>query len=180
MDLQEEKQIIEACKKDLKHFNKLYEANIIPVYRFVYSKVGNKTEAEEIVSDTFLKALEKIKSYEFRAKPIKSWLFVIARNIIYQSYRKPDNLPFEDDWQGNEDENILDMLANREMIQKVEEFIVKFRPPVPEIIRLRIWEEMSFEEIAEVLDKKVTTVKMAYYRALEKVQKEFMQEGVQL
>lgn len=51
---------------------------------------------------------------------------------------------------------------------------------MPEIIQLRLWEELSFEEIADVLGKSEASVKMAYYRALEKINQEFIQEGVQI
>ena len=178
MDENREKELIELCKKDLSHFNELYKAYINDVYRFVYSKLGNKDEAEEVVSETFLKALEKIETYEYQGKPLKSWLFVIARNLIYQTYRKKDDESFDEDWHGVENESILDLIADKDMVKKVEAFIREFKPPVPEIIRLRVWEELSFEEIAEIMDKKVTTVKMAYYRGLEKIQNEFMKEGV--
>lgn len=177
INLEKEKALIESCKKDLSQFSALYQEYVNDVYRYAYSKLLNKNETEEVVSETFLKALENIQKYEFQGKPLKVWLFVIARNLIYQTYRKPDDLTYEDEWHGSEDESILDKIADKDMIKRVEEYIRKFKPPVPEIIRLRIWEEFSFEEIAEILGKKVTTVKMAYYRALEKIQDEFMTEG---
>jgi RNA polymerase sigma factor (sigma-70 family) len=62
----------------------------------------------------------------------------------------------------------------KDMVARVEEFIKKFNPPVPEIIQLRVWEELSFEEISEIMGKPVGSIKMAYYRALEKIQAEFM------
>lgn len=177
MDLEREKNLIASCKSDLSHFSELYKIYVKDVYRYTYSKLLNQTETEEVVSETFLKALENIQKYEFQGKPLKVWLFVIARNLIYQTYRQPDDLTYEDEWHGVEDESILDKIADKDMIERVEEYIRKFKPPVPEIIRLRVWEEFTFEEIAEILDKKVTAVKMAYYRALEKIQAEFMTEG---
>lgn len=74
----------------------------------------------------------------------------------------------------------MDTTADKELIDKIENFIKTFKPPVPEIIQLRLWEELSFEEIADLLGKSEDSVKMAYYRALEKINQEFIQEGVQI
>ncbi len=64
------------------------------------------------------------------------------------------------------------------MVKRIEEFILTFKPPTPEIIQLKLWEELSFEEIAELMGKSVGSVKMMYYRALEKINAEFIEKGV--
>jgi RNA polymerase sigma-70 factor (ECF subfamily) len=180
MSHEEEKLLIEACKSNLDEFNKIYKSYVQDVYRYCYSKLENKTEAEEAVSETFLKALQAIKTYEDRGKPIKNWLFVIARNVIYQGYRKKETETFDEKWHGVEEDNVLDLIANRDALEKVEAYIKEFRPPVPEIIKLKLWEEMTFEEISEIVDKSVSSVKMAYYRSIEKVREQLLKEGVRI
>lgn len=178
MTLLEEKHLVELCKTDLSHFKLLYKEYITDVYRYSYSKLTNKTEAEEVVSETFLAALENIQNYKFMDKSIKHWLFIIARNIIYKSYRKPVTHSLDESWEGAEEDKVLDMILDKDVVEKIEAMIRKFKPPVPEIIRLKIWEDMSFEEIAEILNKSTSAVKMSYYRALKKVQEELQKEGV--
>ena len=176
MSLEKERYLITLCKNDLSHFNEIYKAFMPDVYRYCYSKLGNKSESEDVTSQTFLSALENIQNYVFKDKSIKCWLFIIARNIIYKGFRKPESMEFDETWQGSEDDNVLDAIADKELLLKIEEFVKNFKPPVPEIIRLKIWEEMTFDEIAQILNISVSNAKMSYYRAMSKVNEVFGKE----
>lgn len=180
MDIEQEKSLLLKCKDDLSHFAGLYDCYVGDVYRYAYSRLNNKTEAEDITSETFLKALEKFETYmPQEGKRFKYWLIRISRNLIIDKYRKKEMTEFHDEFTAFEDEKILDKVANMDLLKKIEEFIKLMKPPTPEIVQLRIWEEMSFEEIADILGKNVPAVKMNYYRALEKIHEEFMTEKVQ-
>lgn len=181
MDLKDEVKLVEECRKSLAAFSKIYDAYVQDVYRYAYSRLNNRTEAEDITSETFLKAIEKFESYKvIPGRSIKWWFFTIARNLIIDKYRKKDMVEFNEEFTSYNDEKILDVLCDKDMIKRVEEFIKEFKPPVPEIIQLRLWEELSFEEIADILGKSQASVKMAYYRALEKINEEFVKKGVKV
>jgi RNA polymerase sigma-70 factor (ECF subfamily) len=178
INLEQEKELIALCKTDLSHFNDLYKAFMPDVYRYCYSKLGNKSESEDVTSQTFLSALENIQNYIFKDKSIKCWLFIIARNIIYKGYRKPETIEFDETWQAAEDDNILDVIADKELLSKIEQFIKTCKPPVPEIVRLKIWEEMTFDEIAQILNISLSSAKMSYYRSMGKVNELFGKEVI--
>jgi RNA polymerase sigma factor (sigma-70 family) len=178
MDSIHEQNVIKSCREDLTNFTEVYNAYVKDVYRYAYSRLNNQTESEDITSETFLKALEKLETFQIQdGKSIKCWLFTIARNLIFDKYRKKETVEFNDEITAYSDENILEKAVNRDMISRVEHFIKQFNPPVPEIIQLRIWEELSFDEISIVMGKPVGAIKMAYYRALEKIHVEFIKEG---
>lgn len=178
MDPNREIELVNLCKGDLSHFTELYDVYVKDVYRYAYSRLYNQTEAEDITSETFLKALEKISQYSPQeGKSIKCWLFVIARNLIVGKFRKKEMVEFDEEYTAFHDEKILDSIVNKDMVKKVEDYIIKFKPPVPEIIQLRIWEELKFEEIATILGKSEAAIKVAYYRALEKINAEFIEKG---
>lgn len=175
MNPEEEERVVLACATDLASFTALYDAYVNDVYRYVYSRLGNKTEAEDITSETFLKAIEKFSTYKHQnGRSIKWWFFAIARNLMIDKFRKKELLEFNEEYTAWHDEKILDAVADKDLISQIEEFIKTFKPPVPEIIQLRLWEELSFEEISQIVGKPVAAVKMAYYRALEKINQEFI------
>jgi RNA polymerase sigma-70 factor (ECF subfamily) len=179
MEIDQEKVVIAKCKEDMANFAFIYDSYVNDVYRYAFSRLNNKTEAEDITSETFLKALEKFGTYEPQeGKRIKYWLIRISRNLIIDKYRKKEMTEFHEEFTAFEDEDILNKVANMDLLKKIEEFIKEMKPPTPEIVQLRIWDEMSFVEIAEILGKNVPAVKMNYYRALEKIHKEFMTEKI--
>lgn len=175
MDLEMEQKLLHQCKTDLKNFSPIYDAYVKDIYRYAYSRLHNKNEAEDITSETFLKALEKLDKFNMDyGKSIKWWLFAIARNLIIDKYRKKEMVEFNEEYTAFSDEHLLDQVISKDMLKKVEDYIKTFNPPAPEIVELRVWEELSFEEIAEIMKKSVAAIKMAFYRALEKIQNEFM------
>src|SRR5687767_10282541 len=129
MDLNYEKEIIEKCKSDLTFFSIIYKSYAQDVFRYCYSKLDNRHEAEEQTSLVFLTALENIQKYTYQGKTIKCWLYIIARNNIYKSYRLPDEITLDESWQGAEDDSILDEIADRQIIEQLEKRILEFNPP---------------------------------------------------
>jgi RNA polymerase sigma-70 factor (ECF subfamily) len=169
MDLVDEKKYIDACKNDLSAFTAIYDEYAQDVYRYCYSLSMEKETAEDAVSFTFLKAIEKIDQYEFRGKSIKAWLFIIARNQIYKQGRiKEDSYEEILDPPG-ESEGILEYLVSEENFSEVLIIIDSLKDQEKEVLRLKIWEELQFDEIAEIMEIGVSSVKMRYYRALEKI-----------
>lgn len=174
MDLEKENRLIENCKNDLSQFKEIYNAYFDDVYRYSFSKLMNKEQAEDITSETFFNALEKIGEYKFENKSIKCWLFTIARNKILNLYsaKSYSNETLDETWQGSIDENILEKLADKEIIEKVKELIKTYKPPLFEIMQLKIWDEMTFIEIAGIIGKSESAIKMSYYRGLGKIKLE--------
>lgn len=175
MSLDEEKEVIMQCKESLSAFTQIYDAYIDDVFRYVYSRLYNRENAEDITSEVFMIALEKINTFEHNGVvSVKSWLFSISRNLVLNKYKKKEMEQFDEDYSTTfNDENILETVINKDLLNKIEEFMTNFHENVREIIQLCVWEEMSFGEIATVVNKKETAVKMAYYRALEKINNEF-------
>jgi RNA polymerase sigma-70 factor (ECF subfamily) len=66
----------------------LYDEYYDKIANYIYSRIGNKTEAEDLASEVFLKALEAIKTYDERGLPMQAWLFKIAHNVVVDHLRK--------------------------------------------------------------------------------------------
>lgn len=179
MDLEKETELIQKTQQDLANFTQIYDLYVKDVYRFIYSMVNNKTEAEDITSETFLKALENIKNYKITpGKSIKAWLFTISKNIIFNKYKKDiwavvDQEIFENVQE--KDDSILDKVCDQDILNRVTKYIdTEFDKVVKNIIKLKLWDDLTFEEIAELMQLKTSTVKMKYYRAIEKLKQNFV------
>lgn len=169
MELEQERVIVEECKSDLSRFTLIYDAYVGDVYRYCYSISKSKETAQDAVSFAFLQAIEKIKDYEFQGKSIKNWLFIIARNHIFKSDKKKEILDEKIEEMPDENEDILEQIADDMDAARVKDIIEDLNPDEKEIVKLKIWEELKFEEIAEITKLGLSSVKMKYYRALGEI-----------
>ena len=87
--------IQKAIDGDIGAFEKIYDLYVDKIFKYIYFKVGNLADAEDLTSKVFLKAFEKIKHYEIRKSPFSSWLFRVAHNIVVDLYREKSKYPFE-------------------------------------------------------------------------------------
>jgi len=148
------------------------------VKRFVITAYDeeNKQAAEDITQETFIKVWKKIKKYN-PDKNFKTWLFTIARNTAIDWLRKKRNLVFSN-FENNEGENYLEnelvdpnplpdkILTQTEDQEFVEKLLQQLAPIYREVLILRYNNDLTFEEIAEILDKPLDTVKSQHRRAL--------------
>jgi len=173
MSLEEEKRIISKCKKDLSNFSQLYEAFVNDIYRYSYMILGNKHNAEDVTSQTFLNALEKFKMFTWQEISIKNWFLKIARNLSYEKFRKSKEVSFNEDlYTEVEDQTQTEeVTVTEEFKKKLQEFIKELDSTSREIVTLRVWEEYKFREIAELVGMKKDSVKKRFYRGVEKLKK---------
>lgn len=168
---------MQAAKEDKKKFRPLYDNYYEIVFRFIYQRTGNETITTDIVSEVFYKALENINRYEFRGLPFSSWLLRIAHNETIKHYRKISkarvvkletkhlqNLTSEENENNLEELKPLLLKALKEL--KIGDL---------QLIEMRFFEGRPFKEMAEILNKKESAVKMKVYRILEKLKFYFKQ-----
>ncbi|WP_373899473.1 RNA polymerase sigma factor [Haloimpatiens sp. FM7315] len=163
--------------KDLKRFEDEISLIYKELYRFVYSMIKNKTITEDCIQNTLLIAY---KNYEnLRAKDkFKSWIFTIARRegikILNKNYKE---FPEKDDMLQlviNKENNLdiaEDTVLMKELTSIVLKGIGKLKPEYKEILNLRYYNDMTFEEIAKILDINVNTVRTRHMRAKDKIYK---------
>lgn len=165
--------IKKILSKDEKAFRQFYELFFPKVYRYAYRKLQNKEQAEDITSETFLKALKNLDSYESRMNGgLDIWMYSIERNCIRDWFRKNagvEVLPLEEKWGNVLDPLIEDpyVLIEREEIEKtVDEALKEIPAQYREVIELRFFKKKRIKEIATMLGKKEGAVKVMQFRAL--------------
>ncbi len=169
MEKIEEQKLIEECQRgNLEKFGEIYDFYAPAIYRFIYFRTRHKELAQDLTAQTFLKALEKIDSFKFNQGQFSSWLYRIAKNLIIDYWRaKKTELNVDDFWSLNSGEDISQDAQAKERVEKIRKMLNKLSLVQKEIITLRIWDELSWREIAEILDKTEASCKMNFMRTLD-------------
>ena len=167
--------IFAARDGDSQAFALLYEEFFTPVFRYIFSKINNRDDAEDLTQNVFLRAFGAIKNFEDQQKSPLAYFFTIARNLIIDFWRKKRGTEIE----GEEKENVLLNLPTkngpRENFQKkeksefVEKILEKLKPEYREILELKFLQDFSTAEIAEKTGKSLANVRQIQVRALRKL-----------
>ena len=85
--------LIQQAKRDANAFGQLYESYVDKVYNYIFYRVGNTHDAEDLTSRAFHRALASIPTYEQRGAPFSAWLFRIAHNLVANWHRDQERRP---------------------------------------------------------------------------------------
>ena len=162
-------------KVTLAAFPALYHRYLSPVYRYVWFRIGDRSDAEDLTSQIFLAALEGLPRYRTWPSPggsFAAWLFTIARHKIADHFRKRQvQVSLDEDIQNFvEDGDLLSVVINKDDLVRLANLISALREDEQELLNLRFAAELSFDEIATVLKKRPSAVKMQLYRLLRQVE----------
>ncbi len=165
--------IIENCQKGrAEKFAYIYDAFIEKIYKFIYYKTGHRETAEDLTSQTFFKALEKIDTFKIHDN-FSAWLYRIARNLVIDYYRtKKNNNDIDDVWDLSSKEDLELDIDNKNKILEIKKYLQNLKVEQREIVIMRVWEGLTYKEIADILGKNVGGVKMIFSRTISKLRKE--------
>lgn len=167
----DEQAILSACQAGrLDDFALLYDAYVHPIYRFVHYRTRDRDLAEDIVSQTFLRALEKIKSFDPARGPFGAWLYRIARNLIVDHYRAHHaHAPLSDDWDAAEEQDVPDRAGP--LPKELTDALAGLGEQQREILLLRLWNDLSYRDIARITGKSEGNCKVIFSRAIATLRK---------
>lgn len=149
------------------------------LYRYLLRLTANPAVAEDLFQETWLKVITRIHRYDER-RPFEPWLFSVARNLAIDHLRKaaPESLdePSESGETkiarlGADEPGSLERLLEGERRGRLERKLEELPALYREALSLRFEEEMTFEEIADLLSAPVSTVKSRVQRALSTLRK---------
>lgn len=160
---------------DSEAFTELYERYLKRIYDFVYFKTHHTATTEDIVSQTFLQAVEKLSTFNPQKGSFSAWLHRIARNLTFDHFRaaRPTS-SIDDAWDLSSDDNLerdADIIVKIDMVKDV---LGSLKPQQREAILLRLWHGYSFKEVAEVMGLSEAACKMQYRRGMEHVRSELL------
>ncbi|UFH35628.1 RNA polymerase sigma factor [Flavobacterium acetivorans] len=166
-------QIEKAKEGDQTAFTFLLNLYWNEVYGFMLKRTENETIAEDITIETFSKAFDKISTYnpEFQ---FNTWLISIAKNVHIDLLRKKKSSLFVEitDKEDQKAYNIADTtpsaedeLITEQNLSQLLQYIKELKPHYQEVIQLRYFQEMSYQEIANKIDEPLSNVKIKLLRA---------------
>jgi RNA polymerase sigma-70 factor (ECF subfamily) len=143
------------------------------VYGFMLKRTENETDSEDITIETFSKAFDKLSTYnpEFQ---FNTWIIAIAKNVHIDLLRKKKSNLFIDitDEEDQQAQNIADSsptaedeLITEQNLAQLLHYIKELKPHYQEVIQLRYFQEMSYQEISEQLQEPLSNVKIKLLRA---------------
>jgi len=151
-------------------FGRLYDHYSDTVYRYIYYRVGSKATAEDLTSETFLRALRRIGTFTWQGRDFGAWLVTIARNLVadhFKSSRFRLEVTTGEMLDANEverspEDSVLESLSNEALLTAVR----KLNPQQQECVTLRFLQGLSVAETARVMGKNEGAIKTLQYRAV--------------
>jgi RNA polymerase sigma-70 factor (ECF subfamily) len=167
-------------------FGLIYDRYVDTVFRFVYFRVGNRQLAEDLTSDTFLRALKRIGSFTWQGRDLGAWLVTIARNLVADHFKSGryrlevttgDVLDADREDRGPEgspESAVVDHITNVALLTAVKQL----NPEQQECIVLRFLQGFSVAETARTMGKNEGAIKALQYRAVRALAR-LLPEGFQ-
>ncbi|MFL7840094.1 MAG: RNA polymerase sigma factor [Candidatus Promineifilaceae bacterium] len=160
--------VTRAGQGDKKAFGDLYVRYMGNIYRYIYFKVSNQQDAEDLTEQVFLKAWKGLSSYRGDV-PFKSWIFRIAHNTIVDHYRtRKESLPLQEDhWVSGQNYEMEEKLLAEEQLNNLTGAISRLSPLHQDVLTLRFINGLSVRAVAEILDRSEGAVRVLQHRALQ-------------
>lgn len=178
------------ARENAQDMEKIYREYAQTVYRYLFSRTGDEGIAEEITQETFYQAVRNSSKFNGSCS-VLTWLCAIAKNKLYEYYRKNNReLSINDDTAGVSERSVAEqtqadrvqtvtsaeaeILASESRVELMRA-LRQLAPDVREVIYMRLFGELSFREIGEVVGRSENWARVTYYRGKERLRKNILQ-----
>ena len=168
-----------AQKGDRDALEELYLIHFDRIYGYLHMSVGNRHDAEDLTTQTFLKMLESIGKFRWRSAPFSAWLFRIAHNLAMDHFRSRRRWQPEEEVPeppGEEEPSAelsaMQTIGRESMLKLIE----RLSPEQQQVLTLKFVFNLPNAEVAAILDKTEGAIKSLQHRALVSLQKQIRRE----
>jgi RNA polymerase sigma-70 factor, ECF subfamily len=173
--------LVQQARQDPKAFGALYELYVDRIYAYIFHRVGNADDAEDLTARTFYRALDRFDTYEDRGLPFSAWLFRIAHNLVANWYRERHRRPLlslDRLWTHSESQASPEHQVEQEERQAALWAAINRLPEERRnLLLLKFGSQMSNVEIGDLLRKSESAVKSLYFRTLATLRKDMEAHG---
>ena len=164
----DEKAAIQAAKINPEAFGALYERYVDRIDSYVYHRVGNTHDAQDLTSRTFYRALSHLDTYQDKGFPFSAWLYRIAHNLVVDHFRsgRQDRQVELDDWSIVSDEHPAESAESLLAQERLRRAIGRLTEDQSIVITLKFIEGLSNAEVAGLIGKSEGAVKSLQFRGL--------------
>jgi RNA polymerase sigma-70 factor (ECF subfamily) len=162
----EEATLIEEAKRDRGAFAALYRSYLSPIYRYLYQRLGNQDEAEDLTAQVFIEALEGLMARRYRERgKFVAWLYRIAHHKLIDFYRKRSSVELDE--RVSTPSDLLNNIEAGDDQARIAHLLAQLDDEKRELLRLRFTAGLSFAEIAAINGRSTAAIKMTIYRTLD-------------
>jgi RNA polymerase sigma-70 factor (ECF subfamily) len=163
-------ELVTLAKENKDAFGELYERYVDKIYRYIYYRVGNSEDAEDLTSRVFFRAMAHVEHYEDRGLPFQAWLYRIAHNLVANHHRDKERrkvIPL--------DEYIANQLfssdpehktVEKQESERLKAVVHQLPEERQQLLLLKFVHHLSNAEIGEIMGKTEGAIKSLYHRTL--------------
>jgi RNA polymerase sigma-70 factor (ECF subfamily) len=156
-------------------FEQIYDEHVVPIYRFIHARVGNRPDAEDLTAQVFLRAVEQLDTTRDGGQ-ITSWLYRVSQNAVADYWRAFYRLPLvgvdqvAPGWEPSDDGvmSVRRQVADDGTGVRVEQLLRRLPANYRRVLELRFLQRLSVAETAEQMGITRGNAKILQYRALRK------------
>jgi RNA polymerase sigma-70 factor, ECF subfamily len=172
---------VELAKSDPNAFGILYERFVGKIYNYIYYRVGDHHDAEDLTARTFQRALANISTFESRGVPVSAWFYRIAHNLVANWHRdrsRRQTIPLDSLVDQRSPLDSPQQMAERdEQCQALLRALRRLPDERQQLIVLKFADHLSNAEIGEVMGRTESAVKSLYHRTLLSLRRELVKQG---
>ncbi len=158
--------LVKHATKDPEAFGVLYRRYLTPLYRYLYQRLGNSHDAEDLTAQVFTEALEGLVHHRYRENGcFAAWLFTIARRRAVDFYRQKPVEQLDDP--PSPEPGLLAAIEKSENLQRLAHLLSQLDEDRRELLRMRFSTGLSYAKIGQIEGRSEAAVKMMIYRTLE-------------
>ena len=180
-EIRAEALLVEEARREPSAFGVLYERYVDRIYGYIYHRVGNVQEAEDLTARTFYRALDNLHTYEDRGAPFAAWLFRIAHNLMANWHRDHSRrrfLSLDRLWsQRAEDSSPEEQIEEDENHEALWSAINRLPEERRNLLLWKFGSQMSNLEIGELMNKSESAIKSLYFRTLASLRQDLEARG---
>jgi RNA polymerase sigma-70 factor, ECF subfamily len=175
-----DRRLVERARQgDREALEELYLIHFDRIYSYLHMSVGNRHDAEDLTTQTFLKMLESIKSFRWQSAPFSAWLFRIAHNLAMDHFRATRRWQPEEEvpeptgeTESSAEAVALQSIGRQGMLELIEDLSQEQK----QVLTLKFVFNLPNAEVATILEKTEGAIKSLQHRALVSLQKQISQK----
>ena len=158
--------LIEEAQHNPEAFARLYQRYLAPLYRYLYRRLSNAHDAEDLTTQVFIDVLEGLATHRYREGGcFVAWLFTIARRRLVDFYRQRTVVQLGDP--PSPEPSLVATIEKGQDVQRLVSLLSRLNEDQQELLRLRFSAGLSFSEMSILDGRSEAAVKMAVYRTLD-------------
>lgn len=177
----DEKELIERARTDKEAFGELYERYVDRIYNYVYYRIGNAADAEDLTAKIFVRAMGHIANYQDQGVPFSAWLYRIAHNLVANWHRDRSRrqiIALDDivQWHtsGENPEFFTELMEDKERLSQA---IRRLPADRQELLILKFVERLPNAEIGDIMGRSEGAIKSLYHRTLISLREELHKDS---